>query len=157
MTDSILLLLISKMGRTPSRNSAIAKKISGPGMSKEYYMSINEDDVYVLTQAELEKIFMTQFNRIIVEQMGKNVSNLPKVIQFVVSAFTNNFYSSYNYNNLVQTNYNLLSSRYHNQYSNYMARYPQTPNRVRFTQEEIDSYFDNSLAIVKSYVEKHHI
>jgi hypothetical protein len=41
VTDAVMLFLIKKLGRTPSRNTAIAKKISGPGMSKEYYMSIN--------------------------------------------------------------------------------------------------------------------
>jgi hypothetical protein len=34
VTDTIMLFLIRKLGRTPSRNTAIAKKISGPGMSK---------------------------------------------------------------------------------------------------------------------------
>jgi hypothetical protein len=33
-TDFIMITLISKLGRTPSRNTAIAKKISGPGMSR---------------------------------------------------------------------------------------------------------------------------
>jgi hypothetical protein len=33
-TDTVMLFLISKLGRTPSRDTAIAKKISGPGMSK---------------------------------------------------------------------------------------------------------------------------
>lgn len=41
VTDFVMLFLIRKLGRTPSRNTAIAKKISGPGMSKSYYMSIN--------------------------------------------------------------------------------------------------------------------
>jgi len=40
-TDCIMLCLISTCGRTPSNNSAIATKISGPGMSRQYYMSIN--------------------------------------------------------------------------------------------------------------------
>jgi hypothetical protein len=34
ITDAIMITLISKLGRTPSRNTAIAKKISGPGMSR---------------------------------------------------------------------------------------------------------------------------
>jgi len=42
VTDFVMLFLIKKLGRTPSRDTAIAKKISGPGMSKSYYMSINE-------------------------------------------------------------------------------------------------------------------
>lgn len=51
VTDFVMLFLIRKLGRTPSRNTAIAKKISGPGMSKSYYMSINEEDVYILVQS----------------------------------------------------------------------------------------------------------
>lgn len=53
ITDFIMLFLIKKLGRAPSRNSAIAKKISGPGMSRSYFMSIAEEDVYVLTQCHL--------------------------------------------------------------------------------------------------------
>lgn len=52
-TDTIMLFIISKLGRTPSRDTAIAKKISGPGMSRSYFYSINEEDVYVLTQSAL--------------------------------------------------------------------------------------------------------
>lgn len=41
-TDGIMLVIIGKLGRTPSRDTAIARKISGPGMSRNYYYSINE-------------------------------------------------------------------------------------------------------------------
>lgn len=61
-TDTIMLFIISKLGRTPSRDTAIAKKISGPGMSRSYFYSINEEDVYVLTQSALEKTYMNKFN-----------------------------------------------------------------------------------------------
>lgn len=50
-TDTIMIVIIAKLGRTPSRDTSIAKKISGPGMSRGYYCSIAEEDVYVLTQA----------------------------------------------------------------------------------------------------------
>lgn len=59
--DKLLLFLFRKVGRTPSRDTSIARKISGPGMSKEFYMSINEEDVYVLMQSKLEQIFMQKF------------------------------------------------------------------------------------------------
>jgi hypothetical protein len=42
LADSIMFFLFKKIGRTPSRDTAIARKISGPGMSKSYYMSITE-------------------------------------------------------------------------------------------------------------------
>ena len=52
-TDEIMLFLIKKLGRTPSKDTNIARKISGPGMSRGYYYSIAEEDVYILTQAAL--------------------------------------------------------------------------------------------------------
>ena len=39
--DKIMMIIFKYLGRTPSRNTMIAKKISGPGMSKDFYMSIN--------------------------------------------------------------------------------------------------------------------
>lgn len=53
-----MITLFRKVGRTPSRDTSIARKISGPGMSKEFYMSINEEDVYVLIRSQLEQIYM---------------------------------------------------------------------------------------------------
>lgn len=59
--DTIMVCIIGKLGRTPSRDTAIAKKISGPGMSRNYFFSIAEEDVYVLTQCALERILMNKF------------------------------------------------------------------------------------------------
>lgn len=39
--DKIMMFVFANLGRTPSRDTMIAKKISGPGMSKDFYMSIN--------------------------------------------------------------------------------------------------------------------
>ena len=55
VTDIIMLFLIKRLGRAPSRDSVIAKKISGPGMSRKHFMSIDQEDVYILTQCILEK------------------------------------------------------------------------------------------------------
>ena len=38
------------------------------------------------------------------------------------------------------------------QVSYYMARYPNYPRSIRFTEEEIDQYFDNCIKIVKNFV-----
>lgn len=40
ITDTIMVCIIGKLGRTPSRDTAIANKISGPGMSRNYFFSI---------------------------------------------------------------------------------------------------------------------
>lgn len=36
----------------------------------------------------------------------------------------------------------------------FLCRYPTNPTNVRFTEEEIDQYFDNSIKIVKNFVER---
>lgn len=61
LTDTIMLCFIGCLGRTPSTDSSIARKISGPGMSRNYYFSIAEADVYVLTQSVLERMYMRKF------------------------------------------------------------------------------------------------
>jgi hypothetical protein len=60
-TDGIMLIIIGSIGRTPSLDTIIAKKISGFGVSRSYFFSIFEEDVYVLTQCALEKIIMKKF------------------------------------------------------------------------------------------------
>lgn len=56
-----MIFVIGYMGRTPSRDTAIAKKISGPGITRSYFYSVLEEDVYILTQCALEKIVMNKF------------------------------------------------------------------------------------------------
>lgn len=41
ITDSIMVCLIGCLGRTPRRDTNIATKISGPGMSHNFFMSIS--------------------------------------------------------------------------------------------------------------------
>ena len=67
-----MLFIIAKLGRTPSKNTAIARKISGPGMSRTYFMSIAEEDVYVLTQCKLESIFFEKFVSQVVYKINKS-------------------------------------------------------------------------------------
>lgn len=51
--DGIMMCVFRKLGRTPSRDTFVARKISGPGMTKDFYMSINEEDVYILIRSNL--------------------------------------------------------------------------------------------------------
>lgn len=47
-----------------------------------------------------------------------------------------------------------MSNNFNKQTQQYRARYPKRPRNIRFTQEEIDSNFENSVKIVKSFAEK---
>lgn len=69
-------------------------------------------------------------------------------------------YSSPNINydrDMINRNKGYLMQNFNNASNNYLARYPNHPYNVRFTQEEIDQYFENSVKIVKNFVERHQI
>lgn len=122
-------------------------------MSKEFYMSINEEDVYVIIQARLEQIFMTKFNQLMHEEIQQNQAKSYQIMKLVLKPFNANSIG------LIYINENTakLNQNYNVQYNNYMARYPGNPNRVRFTQEQIDAYFENTVNIVKNFVTKNEI
>jgi hypothetical protein len=62
LTDKIMLAIIAYMGRTPSKDTSIAHKISGPGISRNYFFSVLEEDVYILIQCALENIIINKFS-----------------------------------------------------------------------------------------------
>jgi hypothetical protein len=41
---------------------------------------------------------------------------------------------------------------FNNQVSYYMPRYPNYQANIKFTEEDIDQYFDNCIKIVKNFV-----
>ena len=59
--------------------------------------------------------------------------------------------------NAVQKNKTDLMQNYQKQYQQYMKRFPNNPVNVRFTQEEIDNYFPNTVNIVKGYLDRSEI
>lgn len=96
---------------------------------------------------------MDKFNTLMTEEIQKNNKKAIEIMRLVLKPF-----NAYNSGlSFITQNTSTLSQSYNQQYYNYMARYPSNPYRVRFTQEEIDSYFDNTVMIVKNFVVKHEI
>ena len=129
--DKIMMAIFTHLGRTPSRDSVIAKKISGPGMSKDFYMSINEEDVYVLVRSRLESIYMTQVHLLISSHLQKELNVMKNIINRILKPFG----AYYNKVDYISANVQTLQTNYHNQFNGYMKRYPYNPVNVRFTQE----------------------
>lgn len=61
VTDYFMYIVVKMLARTPSRDTKIAWKVSGPGMSRQFYDSIQEEDVYILVEAQLEKIYLSKY------------------------------------------------------------------------------------------------
>lgn len=77
---------------------------------------------------------------------------MSQIFKFILKPFGVHNYT--NDQNLVSKNKNELQQNFTKQCEIYLARYPSYPNQVRFTQEEIDIYFENSLRITKNFVER---
>ena len=52
--DSCMFVVIYLLGRVPETNSCIAWKIGGPGISRDYYYSMEMEEVYLLFRQYLE-------------------------------------------------------------------------------------------------------
>lgn len=134
VTDGFMLFVFAKLGRTPSRDTAIAKKISGPGMSRSYFTSINEDDVYVLTQAELERLFFEEYARKTREKIENTSKKYNQTMNFILKPFGYPYPINDN-QNLINNNKQTLLNQFNSQCLYYKARYPTYPSQVRFTKE----------------------
>lgn len=51
--DNLMICIIALLGRTPSINTCLATKISGPGMSSNFYNKMSENKVYMLVESWL--------------------------------------------------------------------------------------------------------
>lgn len=116
-------------------------------------MSINEEDVYILMRSHLERKFMGKLNELITKKINLQGQSANSVINWVLRPFG----VHYNLHNEVQQNKNELFQNYQKQFQHYMKRFPNNPQNVRFTQEEIDNYFPNTVNIIKSYLDRSEI
>lgn len=82
---------------------------------------------------------------------------MDQIFKFILKPFGVHNYSNQQDRNLVTKNKNELLQNFTRQCEIYLARYPSYPHQVRFTQGEIDIYFENSLRITKNFVEREKI
>ena len=152
ISDKIMYYLISCFGRTPSNDTAIAYKISGPGMSRAFYNSVHEEDVYVLIQAELEWMVIKELEKRYYKRIGQHSSTYFKVMREVLMPYTAN--PGLPNDNIISKNEALLHKSFQNQFSQYVKRFPKHPKNIRFTKEELDKFFPNTIKIVENFLQK---
>lgn len=61
VTDDLMLGLIKKFGRQPELDSALAWKIRGTGVARQYFNSIQIDDVKFLVRSWMERAELDEF------------------------------------------------------------------------------------------------
>ena len=99
---------------------------------------------------------MRQYHSIFTQKLNKPVEGFNEVMRLLLAPLQyngSNYYPQQSQNVITQS-VNDLQSNYYVQYQNYMNRYPTRPYNIRFTQEELDSYFENTVMITKNFVSK---
>jgi hypothetical protein len=117
-------------------------------------MSINEEDVYILVRSNLEMKFMNQLMELMWKRIAENGQKPTTALNKILQPFGTSYSCQ---SNEVQRNSQKLNENFMTQYNQYMVRYPDRPRNIRFTQQEIDNYFPNTVSIVKNYVETNQI
>lgn len=78
-------------------------------------------------------------------------------MRYILKPFGHSYPSLSYGHDIVVVNKNALMENFNRSTSHYLARYPNNPYNVRFTQEQIDQYFENSVKIVKNFIERENI
>lgn len=83
-------VIIKPLAKIPERDTNLARKISGPGISKNLFYSLKIEDTVQLALAELEKIRLEYFKTLVCEYLNEDHLKLMKVVQNITSPFFNN-------------------------------------------------------------------
>lgn len=78
-------------------------------------------------------------------------------MRYILKPFGHSYPSLSYGHDIVVVNKNALMENFNRSTNHYLARYPNNPYNVRFTQEQIDQYFENSVKIVKNFIERENI
>jgi hypothetical protein len=134
--DKFMFCTVSCCGRSPVRDTGIAWKISGPGLSRQYYQSVRENDVYVLVTAELERYLLAEFEKEVNRKLGEVLVKA----QGAMNQVTNSMRANTPYTNFTEINDSIqfYQRKLNLRLSTMRNKFPQHPgSNVRFTQAEL--------------------
>lgn len=154
--DSLMFCMLKCSARIPSIDTQFSKKISGPGIGRQFFYSISENSLLALFKQELEKIALNKFKEvmknIIYEPETKSTEIMLKIAKsmgFAVGA--QQFDNSGN-----KKLYEILDRQVQKRIGD-LRWYDYNISHVRFSQEELDTYMPLTENIVKELMEKYQL
>lgn len=150
MYDIFMFAIIYIFAKVPVSDSFLAWKISGPGLTRKYYNSMDVGEALTLIHAHLEAYelltFKNKINKLIEKPLNENFNELSKYFYmmdlklYVNSEMVNNidYYKS------------LLSK----QISKRMKLYPKVSN-IKFNDEELTILKISSREYIREYITSH--
>lgn len=136
--DKFMYCIISCCGRSPVRDTAIAWKISGPGLSRQYFQSIREEDVYILMVAELERLQLEHFEKGVLDRLRSLRVKASSSIEYLTKAIKATPYHDFK---VIDESIQFYQQKLNSQLYKIRVKFPQYPgNNVRFTKAELTKY-----------------
>ena len=84
--DGFMFLIVYCLGRVPENDTCIAWKIGGPGISRNFYFSMEVEDVYMLFRQHLEEFQLDVFATETQKNIDKPLSESLKKAKAVLTA-----------------------------------------------------------------------
>ncbi|CAK70170.1 unnamed protein product (macronuclear) [Paramecium tetraurelia] len=141
--DSFTIIIIKLMGRVPSSENNIAWKISGPGLSRQYFYGIQLPQVLILVQAELEKKMLNLYKQNLINLINRPSQDLRQKINPFFQLFNAQF-------SFDDPACGYLTNQLNKQIEERLSLFPKLNHQIRFSEDEL-KYI---LKQVKSFVEK---
>ncbi|CAD8119201.1 unnamed protein product [Paramecium sonneborni] len=155
--DCLMILFVKCLGRVPATENWLAWKISGPGISRQYYFTIKNEEVLILVAGKLEKCILTEYQK----RVEGEIYAPQKQVQTVMNNFFSVFGASYSFhdNGCDKLKYSLDQ-----QICKRISILPSISNNIRFNESElivirmlIKQFIKNQINLkdMKNYIWKH--
>ena len=147
--DCFMFIIVWIFAKVPVSDSFLAWKISGPGLSRQYYNHIEIGDALTLVHAELEKCELLTFKTL-----------LYTILEYPLTK-ANDFYKKYNNLDLKFDPNPLLSSsiahykrKLNEKIYERLSLFPSVSN-IKFNEEELTTLKISSRDYIREYVTSH--
>lgn len=148
--DCLMIVVIYILGREPQSNTILAWKISGPGVTLDYFNQVELEDIFVSVRVFLEKFELMIFNSRILKMIEE-----PKL--YTDSLYHQIFSKTFGTQKpetpkeLTQIQ-SVLTDKLKQQIHQRQHCFPKAPKNVRLSSEELDIVVTTSEKLIVEFV-----
>ncbi|EAR98162.1 transmembrane protein, putative (macronuclear) [Tetrahymena thermophila SB210] len=150
LSDDIMCLIISLIGRQPEIDTFLAWKVGKAGDEQQQIYSMNIEDVQFLVRARLEEIELEEYQSRLLNKINEP--------SFIFDNLSKNLFQFYDLrqpdNRIIISSIEMYIQILQKQIEERKKNYPLLPKcNIKFTDEELQKLFFQSQNLVQSFVE----
>ena len=148
--DCLMIVIIYFLGREPQSNSLVAWKISGPGLTLDYFNQVELEDIFVSVRAFLEKFELMVYKSKIMKMIDEPKQTIDNLYSLIfVKSFGGNKPEPPKDISQIQ---NMLTEKLNNQTSQRQHCYPKSQKNVRLSSEELEMVLSSAEKLIIEFV-----